>query len=509
MTTNATSLTLEPELLATRYDFFCRATQRATGNAGDNIERPLEELREMLHKDLLALARRGSPDDFAELYFALEQELARFGEFCAFPALAQKFVVAFGGAVSAGKSSFINALFAPEMLPVDIGATSALPSYLLYGETAAHEALNLYGHRIAISEAEFLSLNHNEEAQYGSQIAGLLRAAFVTSPEFRWHNLAFSDTPGYTKPDNPRGSTPNDEIVARAQLNAAQAIVWFVPASAGIISESDLAFLATLDSAIPRLVLVSCADERESRAIASIVKGIRDTLTSRNLPVLDVIPVSAHDEDEYPFDRVLTHFDDWNQQTRELRFARNFKLHFTRYARFIEGEKRQANLCLNRLQRILATTPADEVGLIADAQELADDARSDLARLEALEDELRVLRKQFFARIKAIGDSAGVALPEPAEIDLIDLKTFDLLSLLRDLRMHRKRGEPSHNQALRPLSQPFELPSQAVLLRRNAQRYSTIWARLNQQPGVTAPSILQRRDTAHFKRALSPLLKGS
>lgn len=500
------TLTLGPAALTARYDFYRRATQRTTGGAVDNIERPLEELRELLHKDLLALARRGSPDDFAELYFAFEQELARFGEFCAFPALAQKFVVAFGGAVSAGKSSFINALFAREMLPVDIGATSALPSYLLHGEALAHQALNLYGHRIAITEAEFLSLNHNEEAEYGSQIAGLLRAAFVTCPEFRWHNLAFCDTPGYTKPDDPRGSVPSDAIVARTQLNAAQAIVWFVPASAGTISESDLAFLATLDPTIPRLVLVSCADEREPKAIASIVQGIRDTLAGRNLSALDVIPVSAHDEDAHPVDRVLAHFDGWNRQTRELRFARNFKLHFTRYARFIEGEQRHANLCLNRLQRILAAAPVDETWIIADAQELADDARAQLARLDQLTDELRVLRKQFFARLKFIGDAAGVPLPEPDEIDLIDIEAFDLLGLLRELRTQRQENEPSHAQALRPLTLPRELPSQAALLRRNALRYAPFWTWLSERPGMVAPRILQPRSTASYQPALQPLI---
>lgn len=464
-------LMLDPAALAVRYDFYRRATQRTSCSSVDNIERALADLRELLRKDLLALARRGSPDDFAEVYFALEQELARFGEFCAFPALAHKFVVGFGGAVSAGKSSFINALFAQEMLPVDINATSALPSYLLHGETLAHQALNLHGHRIAITEAEFLSLNHNEEAQYGSQIASLLRAAFVTCPEFRWRNLVFSDTPGYTKSDDPRGSSPADEIVARTQLNASQAIVWFVPAGAGTISESDLDFLATLDSAIPRLVLVSCADERESKVIPGIVQGIRDTLAGRNLPALDVIPVSAHDEDEYPFDRVLTHFDGWNQQTCELRFARNFKLHFTRYSRFIEGEQRHANLRLNRLQRILAAAPADEAGLIADTQELADDVRAELACLDALADDLRVLRKQFFSRLKVIGDAAGVPLPEPAEIDLIDIESFDLLGLLRDLRAKRSRSEPMHTQALRSLTLPHELPSQAALLRRKTALY--------------------------------------
>ena len=93
-------MTLDPTELAARYALLCRSTQ-ATAPADDSqalrVGPHLSALRTLLQHDLRALGRQGSPDDFADICFELDHELERFEEFCAFPALAQKFVVAFGG----------------------------------------------------------------------------------------------------------------------------------------------------------------------------------------------------------------------------------------------------------------------------------------------------------------------------------------------------------------------------------------------------------------------------
>lgn len=97
-------MTLDPTELAARYALLCRSTQ-ATAPADDSqalrVGPHLSALRTLLQHDLRALGRQGSPDDFADICFELDHELERFEEFCAFPALAQKFVVAFGGGASA------------------------------------------------------------------------------------------------------------------------------------------------------------------------------------------------------------------------------------------------------------------------------------------------------------------------------------------------------------------------------------------------------------------------
>jgi GTP-binding protein EngB required for normal cell division len=354
---------LTPDELAARYQLLCRSTQveAAKNPQIQQIEGHLQALNKLLQHDLRALARRGSPDDFADIYFALEQELERFHEFCSFPALAQKFVVAFGGGFSAGKSSLINTLLGKRLLVTEVDPTTSLPTYLLKGDHDAVHAHNLFGHRIDLSNEEFLSLTHDEIERYGSNVSRLLRSAFITRADFPWDNLALIDTPGYTKHEDQTQGARTDEHIARTQLNAAQAIVWVIDARQGCITEDDLQFLASVQADIPRLIVVSRADQKPVDEISAIVQGIKATLSERNLPFVDVIPVSARQKQEWPSEPILTQLASWSQQPRALRFAHNFKAQFTRYASYVNECQRSNALHLNRLNRILTLADSAEV----------------------------------------------------------------------------------------------------------------------------------------------------
>ena len=343
-------MTLTATELAARYALLCRSTlaNPTDDPRGLRLAPHLSALRTLLGHDLRALGRQGSPDDFADICFELEQELERFQEFCAFPPLAQKFVVAFGGGFSAGKSSLINALLGKRLLVTEVDPTTSLPTYLLKGEEDAIHAQNLFGHRIGLSDEEFLSLTHDEDVRYGSNVSRLLRSAIMSRQDFPWQNLALIDTPGYTKHEDRQHSERTDEHIARTQLNSAQAIVWVIDARQGCITEDDIKFLASLRPEIPRLIALSRADQKPAEEIADIVKGIRATLETRNLPFLDVVAVSARKK-EWSFTPILEQLARWNGAPRALRFAHNFKHQFTRYTRHLDDERRQAQQHLNRL----------------------------------------------------------------------------------------------------------------------------------------------------------------
>ncbi|MDD4913912.1 MAG: dynamin family protein [Methylococcales bacterium] len=455
---------LSPEQLAARYDLLCRATQPIP-QADDPypVAADLDQLQTLINRDLLELARRGSPDHFAELYLDFGRELERFREFCAFPALAQKVVVGFGGAFSVGKSSLINALLGQRLLVAEVDYTTSLPSYLLHGEEDAIFALNLNSQRIRLSLDEFRSLTHDEMTLYGSAIGGLLRAAFITRADFPWPNLALVDTPGYSKPEQNSYSARTDENLARAQLNAAQAIVWLISAKAGGITEDDLNFLAALNRAIPLLVVVSRADAQPAADIRDIVDGIRRTLAERDLPVIDVIPVSSRNKTEYPLDPVLGHLRNWSQQNRQLRFAHNFKALFTQYARSIETELRAANWRLNRFNRIL--TLIDDTDIRADTGELKAETDNRIRQLKTQAAALHDLRSRFFSDLKGVGDKVGIALPEPDDIELLDAGRSNLLDLLIETRQQRGGQAPDVPLPLQALIQPDACGNQLSLLR--------------------------------------------
>lgn len=158
-----TPVNLDPATLQQRYSLLCRALQATP--AADDPQPALDvvsRLDDLIHRELLERARLGSPDDFADIYLGFTRELARFREFCAYPRLAEKTIVAFGGPFSAGKSSLINALIGKKLLVVEVDPTTALPAYVLAGEADAVHALNLHRLRVPLSDEELASLTHDE-----------------------------------------------------------------------------------------------------------------------------------------------------------------------------------------------------------------------------------------------------------------------------------------------------------------------------------------------------------
>jgi GTP-binding protein EngB required for normal cell division len=470
----------EPEAVnASRFDFLCRATEIVT-NAGARDEM-FVLLLSLLRKDLRQLAEQESPPDFLALSFALEQELERLRQFSDFPYLAEKVVVAFGGAFSAGKSSLINALLGKKLLVTEVDPTTSLPTYLLKGEADVVLARNLFGKLITLSADEFASLTHDEPLLYGTHISQLLQAAMITRSDFPWQNLAFIDTPGYTKHDDSHGSARTDEQLARSQLNAAQAIVWVISAKDGGIKEEDIQFLASLEPTIPRLVVVSRADQVPEADIDRIVETIQQRLQERNLAPLAIVPVSSRKPERFSQQLILEQLQLWNAEPRTLQFAQNFKRLFRRYEKHLADQQRLVNLYLNRLNRLLSAAPEDEA-LAMDIEALKLRELQRLAELKEVSAELEQLQRRFFIHIKAVCDDCGIAFPDLAALELLGLSHIDLLALLHQERQAAGQPAPDACVELRALLLPAAITNQAALLRRMNSAYTQALSRLQATP---------------------------
>lgn len=438
---------LDEETLRGRHALLCRTIQ-AVPDPDDpqpSFE-PVGRLDELIHKELLALARLGSPDDFADIYLGFGRELARFREFCAYPQLARKTVVAFGGPFSAGKSSLINALIGQKLLVAQVDPTTALPAYVLAGERDSAHALNLHRLRIALSDAEIASLTHDEPQLYGSQVSRALSAVFIARRDFAWSNLAFIDTPGYT--GQAAAGDRTDAGIAATQLNSAHAIVWVVSAKQGDLSEKDVRFLAALDPEIPRLVAVGRADAMSENDRAAVVARMQQTLAMRNLPVLGVYPVSARSRFAELLAPLRAQLDAWNATPREQRFAHRFKALFTRYQRGLEREAAAARWFLHRANRIAVLADSE---IAADAAELRAAMTERLDALKTVATRLAELRTRFFGELKRTGDLVGIPLPEPQEIELLEPGRSNILEQLIALRQREGSDEPDLRQALTAL----------------------------------------------------------
>ncbi len=457
---------LDPATLQRRYELLCRAV-RATPAAHDPqlVLDMVSRLDELIHRELLALARLGSPDDFADIYLGFTRELARFREFCADPRLAQKTIVAFGGPFSAGKSSLINALIGNPLLVVEVDPTTALPAYVLAGADDAVHALNLHRLRITLADDELASLTHDEPQRYGSQVARALSAAFITRRDFPWAHLALIDTPGYT--GRAAAADRTDADLAAAQLAAAHAIVWVTSIKQGDLTEADLAFLARIDPAIPRIVVASHADQVTEDDRLAVVRRMADTLSARNLAVTGVYPVSARARQAELLAPLRAQLDAWNQTPRQQRFTHRFKDLFTRYQRGLERDTRDAHWQLHRINRIATLADGASVG---DANELKSAADARLDALKAVAARLHELRGRFFGELKRVGAAVGIPLPEPHEIDLLEPGRSNLLEQLVALREQAGGAAPDTRLALSGLCRPGLARRHPLLTRRTPRK---------------------------------------
>lgn len=446
-----------------RYSLLCRALQ-ATPAKDDplkQVEEPLSQLESLIKKDLLELSKQASPDNFAELFLEFERELHRLREFVAYPTLSSKIVVAFGGAFSAGKSSLINALLDEKLMVVEIDPTTVLPAYVIAGEENSIYALNNHQLRIQLSELEFASLTHDELELYGSQVSRNLNAAFVIRENFPWQGLAFIDTPGYTGQSQAGDRT--DEKVAASQLNTAQAIVWAVNAKQGTLPETDVEFLTRLNPDIPKIIVVTRADQVETADLNAIVERISHTLHTRNLPVQGVFPVSSRRKHQDLLVPVKQQLEDWQHLQAPETFAHRFKRLFVHYQRGLVKERQLVQWQRSRLNTLHLLADAEIESLVADLLTVNMESSDEL---ESVTQQLSDLQLSFFTLLKRLGDMVGIALPEPAEMELLDIARSNLLDVLIELRVTEDEPEPDVRLTLDMFRQALTATNKSLLVRQ-------------------------------------------
>lgn len=492
-------LLLDEQTLRERYALLCQVCDASPQGADLQLEGQLQRLEQLIEHQLPALARRGSPDNFADLLHALRQEMVRFREFCEYPELPSKVVVGLGGSFSAGKSSLINALIGDrKCLVTEVDPTTSLPTYLVQGqgEEVGVHAINHFNRKVSLTHVQFRTLTHEEKALYGSQVSALLKSVVVAHPALPWANLALLDTPGYSKADE-ASSERTDSNVARTQLNSAQFIVWLVPADKGTITEEDIAFLASLDRAIPKLIVVSRADKHPPEEIANIVQLVRETLAKRGLSVLDVLPFSTRPRTGFDAEPLMDYFAQWNEARRELGFAKQFKRQFMAYQRFIDEERQQAQRQLSKFNRILALS--DDSDVQDDINSLQRKIKNELEQWEQVAKTLAEVQMCFFTQLKQIGDRVEILLPEPDVLSLLDLESINLADRLQELADEWDVKATECDPLIwEPLCRELPLTHLDRLLRRDVIDAGVVWEPLTRDLPLTKLPILLRRDVRTY-----------
>ncbi|MBR0061726.1 MAG: dynamin family protein, partial [Selenomonadaceae bacterium] len=259
----------------------------------------VSHLEKIIKEKIPATLEKNAPPNFPELYFDFEYVYSKFYDFLLFNQLIGKKIVALGGGFSSGKSTFLNSFLGEmKILPTAINPSTSVPTYVISGDREVAGAVNVFSAKIAMEIAEVRAVAHgfgeDENPSDGVTLGHLLRSIFVATPGQPYANIAFLDTPGYSKPDSENYSAKTDEKIARSQLNAGDYILWFISAESGTIGSDDLNFLASLDKSIPKLIILNKTDKvAGAENLSAMRQKVKAALDGKGITYEDILNYSC------------------------------------------------------------------------------------------------------------------------------------------------------------------------------------------------------------------------
>lgn len=418
----------------------------------------LKPLEKLIQEEIPAAMGKNAPPDYYELYVDFKAEYEKFRDYILYDKLIGKNVAALGGGFSSGKSTFLNALNGEDALPVSIDPSTAVPTYVVQAPDYNVQAINIFDTKVTFEELlDIQKIAHgfgaapgaDGEAARGVTLGHVLESLFLETPLQRYENLAFLDTPGYSKPDSRLYSSKTDEQIARQQLNTANVIFWFVSAQSGTIPESDIRFLRSLREGIPKAVVLTRAAEKED-ALEEIRKKVSETLTLKGIACEGVWAYERDDPEGYDMPEIRAFLSRWNRKAAAPDFAINFKRLFVRCRKFYEDEKEKKGGQLEQLNRAEMLLPAEDGEVSALLHRLSDTLRREMQALKTAEEQVHGLQDAFFQEIHRVGELVGIRMPEPSEVDLLQENANDPLQLLQAYnKAHNIRANRRNREILR------------------------------------------------------------
>jgi GTPase len=267
-----------------------------------------KQIESLIENDFLQACNKTDNTMASQTYAKLCALKDSIFEISCFPHFERSHTVAVGGSFSAGKSFFLNSVLGCDsLLPTDTTPTTSIPTYITQGEADSIQALNRYHKKTDIDEEALKAICHAFGKRFGVTFSHLLQLISVERKDFKYPNLIFLDTPGYSKADNSgESSSKSDENIAREHLRRADYLIWLIEPQNGTIGQADIDFLQSLELAQPVLVIISKADKKPSSQIADIAAQTQIDLKRGDIDFLDVIGYSAKQNKEYsPSGKVL------------------------------------------------------------------------------------------------------------------------------------------------------------------------------------------------------------
>lgn len=461
------------EKLIKNFELLCAIIKQNT--SGNQLKVDLSKIEKLINEKIPDTLKKNAPEDFYELYVDFKSEYEKFRDFILYDKLIGKNVIALGGGFSSGKSSFLNALMGKTVLPANIDPSTSVPTYIVKGEKHEVMGINVFDTKVQMQPRDIKKIAHgfgeledddDEKVTDAVTLGHILENIFFSTPLHQYDNIAFLDTPGYSKPDSEKYSAKTDEQISRGQLNSSNYILWFVQADAGTITEEDIKFIKTLREDIPILVVVNKADKKNLDDLKDIIAKIKSSMDLKGVRYVDVFAFTSRMEQiedaelkafiESDIKKIRQQIETWNEQVYESSFARNFKQIFVRCKDFYEDEIDKESRKLTRLNTSITKLAAEDIEseILEPLQLMVKEAQGNVNELKDIRKKLKELQDEFFTEIKFIADVVGIAMPEPSEIDLLQDKIKNPLELIEEYK--KQKGIQTDNSMIDMLQGIFE-----------------------------------------------------
>lgn len=445
------------EKLLSNFNLLCNISRQNTSDNQYAVD--LSKTEEIINKKIPDTLKKNAPENFYELYTEFKSYFEKFRDFILYDKLIGKNIVALGGGFSSGKSSFLNALMGRNVLPADIDPSTSVPTYIVSGEQHSVMGINVFDTKVQMQPKDIRKIAHgfgeledddDNKVTESVTLGHILDNIFFSTPMHKYENIAFLDTPGYSKPDSEKYSAKTDEMIARGQLKSSHYILWFIQADAGTITEEDIKFIQSLQTDNSILFIVNKADKKNADDLKEIMSKIRSALDLKGIRYVNVLaftskPEQIEDKELSDFiqnniGRIKKQLKIWNNNTYESNFAKNFKMLFVKCKDFYEDEIEEESRKLTRLNTSITKLSAEDIDaeILEPLQAMVRNAQKNVNELKEIRKKLKELQDEFFTEIKYIADVVGISMPEPSEIDLLQDKARSSSELIEEYK--REKG---------------------------------------------------------------------
>lgn len=304
------------------------------------------KLNKLITRDFPSFSGKVSLKEEGKIYKELLKFEEKLAEIKKISLLEGKVIIGVGGGFSAGKSRFINSLLGESILPEDQTTTTCIPTYILQGDDK-RVAYTFTNNEVTLEQEAIEALSHRFYDTYQLSFTHIIKNLVIQSERWPFKEIVLLDTPGYTKAESHQKGDMTDEHTARQHLQVADYLIWLVDSSNGVVKESDLAFISSLQIKTPILFVFNKADTIERDNIRKIIQNTKQMLKDRGIEAFAVTAYSSVEVTEYEGDWIEQFFNLAHYQMKQRQDIKQeleniligYKEHFEMQERIAKQER--------------------------------------------------------------------------------------------------------------------------------------------------------------------------